>query len=169
MKLTTYVFVTFLTAFLLVYWAIPTVTTNRTEHIFWTRGKLYLALFAGSTMSLLEVVLHDIYHDTVSIFHLLLFGFLLFGSAHFYRTQQHIDEKDFIQQMTEAAHKDLLISRALLEHSMNMNVLTAATNIIDRRVRDINVFTKLLADMEKTPKLPITNFTMTQPTIIHNA
>lgn len=158
MKLSTYVSITFLIAFILVFWALPTVSTNRSEQVMWTRGKLYLSLFAGAVMSLLEIVLHDIYHDTVSIFHLLFFGLLMFASAHFYRIQQSIDEQDYVQQMMEAAHKDLLISRALLEHSMNINTRTIATNIVDKRVRDIHVFEKLLADLKKPSELPITGY-----------
>lgn len=158
MKLSTYLFFTFFVAFFLFYWAIPTVSTQRSDHVFWTRGKLYLSLFAGSIMSLLEIVLHDIYHDTVSIFHLLFFGLLMFGSAHFYRIQQSIDEKDYIQQMIEAAHKDLLVSQALLEHSTNMNVRTVATNIVDRRTRDVHTFEKLLADLIKPKELAITKY-----------
>ena len=163
MKLTTYLFFTFWTAFILIYWAIPTVATNRSEHVFWTRGKLYLSLFAASVMSLLEIVLHDIFHDSVSIFHLLFFGLLLFFSAHFYRTQQNIDETDYVKQMSEAAHKDLLISHALLEHSNNMNVRTIATNIVDRRNRDIHVFQKLLADLQKPSTMPITQYKLEVP------
>ncbi len=158
MKLSTYLLFTFFTAFFLFYWAIPTVATNRSEHVYWTRGKLYLSIFAGSVMSLLEIVLHDIYHDTVSIFHLLFFGLLVFLCAHFYRIQQSIDEKDYIQQMLEAAHKDLLVSRALLEHSTNMNVRTIATNIVDRRTRDIHTFDKLLTDIAKPKELSITKY-----------
>jgi len=158
MKLSTYLFFTFFVAFLLFYWAIPTVATHRSDHVLWTRGKLYLSIFAGSIMSLLEIVLHDIYHDTVSIFHLLFFGLLMFGSAHFYRTQQNIDETDYLKQMLEAAHKDLLVSHALLENSTNMNVRTVATNIVDRRNRDILVFEKILSNTYKPVVMPITQY-----------
>ncbi len=156
MKLLTYLGITFLVAFVLQYYIISFVITHHRDYVYNTYGKMYISLFAASIMGILEVIIYDAYQNTVSVFYYIGLGLLIYISALFYKRQYSVDEADYIKQMLEASSRDLLLSNNLIYHTNNININTVATNIIDRRNRDIHVMRKLLSDIENKQQLPIT-------------
>jgi len=156
MKLLTYLGITFLVAFILQYYIISFVTTHHRDFVYNTYGKFYISTFAASIMGILEVLIYDAYQNTVSVFYYIGLGLLIYLSAFFYKRQYSVDEGDYIKQMLEASSRDLLLSNNLISHTKNININTVATNIIDRRNRDIHVMRKLLSDIEDKKTMPIT-------------
>jgi hypothetical protein len=149
MKLFTYLIITFAVAFVLQYWIISMVTTTHARYIHNNRGKMYISLFAASIMGILEVIIYDSYHNTVSLFYYIGLGLGIYGFAHAYKTQMGVTEKDYLHQMIEASSRDMLLSQNLVNHTENINVRTVATNIINKRMRDMDMMTQMMAQMEK--------------------
>jgi len=149
MKLLTYLIITFSVAFVLQYWIISIVTTTHPKYIQHNRGKLYISLFAASVMGILEVIIYDSYHNTVSLFYYIGLGFAIYGFAHAYKTQMGVSETDYLRQMIEASSRDSLLSQNLIEHTQNNNVRTVATNILNKRKRDIDMMTQMMTQMNK--------------------
>lgn len=154
MKLFSYLIITFITAFVLQYWIISIITTSSMNYIHHNTGKLYISLFTASIMGILEVIIYDSYHNTVSLFYYIGLGIAIYGFAFMYKTQMNVSEADYLRQMIEASSRDLLLSENLVKHSDNMTMKTVATNIISKRKRDLDMMTKMLHDEKKT--LPIT-------------
>ena len=151
MKLLTYLVITFAVAFVLQYLIISMVTTTHTKYVEHNRGKLYISLFAASVMGILEVIVYDSYHNTVSLFYYIGLGLAIYGFAHAYKTQMGVSEKDYLKQMIEASSRDMLLSQNLVNHTENLNVRTVATNIINKRMRDMDMMTQMMAQMDKGP------------------
>lgn len=154
MKLISYLIISFATAFILQYWIISIITTSKSSHIHHNVGKLYLSLFAASIMGILEVIIYDSYHNTVSLFYYIGLGIAIYAFAFMYKTQLNVSEADYLRQMIEASSRDLLLSENIVNHTNNMTIKTVATNIISKRKRDLDMMTKMLSDEKKT--LPIT-------------
>lgn len=136
-------------AFILQYWIISMVTTTQPKYVQHNRGKLYISLFAASVMGILEVIVYDSYHNTVSLFYYIGLGFAIYGFAHAYKVQMGVSETDYLKQMIEASSRDILLSQNLVNHTENINVRTVATNIINKRKRDMDMMTQMMVQMGK--------------------
>jgi hypothetical protein len=102
-------------------------------------------------MGILEVIIYDSYNNTVSLFYYIGLGLAIYGFAHAYKTQMGVTEKDYLNQMIEASSRDMLLSQNLINHTQNINVRTVATNIINKRKRDMDMMTQMMAQMDKGP------------------
>jgi hypothetical protein len=151
MKLLSYLIITFIVAFVLQYWIISVVTTSSINYVQHNTGKMYISLFAASIMGILEVIIYDSYHNTVSLFYYIGLGIAIYGFAFMYKTQMNVSEADYLRQMIEASSRDLLLSENLVKHSDNMTMKTVATNIISKRKRDLDMMTKMLHDKKQLP------------------
>jgi hypothetical protein len=151
MKLLTYLIITFAVAFVLQHWIISMVTTMHPMYVKHNRSKLYISIFAASVMGILEVIVYDSYHNTVSLFYYIGLGLAIYGFAHAYKVQMGVSETDYLNQMIEASSRDMLLSQNLINHTQNINVRTVATNIINKRKRDMDMMTQMMAQMEKGP------------------
>jgi hypothetical protein len=151
MKLISYLIITFITAFILQHWIISIITTTNISHVHHNTGKLYISLFAASIMGILEVIIYDAYHNTVSLFYYVGLGIAIYGFAFMYKTQLNVSEADYLRQMIEASSRDLLLSENLVNNTNNMTIKTVATNIINKRKRDLDMLTKMLSDEKKLP------------------
>ena len=151
MKLLTYLIITFAVAFVLQHWIISMVVTTHPRYVKHNRSKLYISIFAASVMGILEVIVYDSYHNTVSLFYYIGLGLAIYGFAHAYKVQMGVSETDYLNQMIEASSRDMLLSQNLINHTQNINVRTVATNIINKRKRDMDMMTQMMAQMEKGP------------------
>jgi len=151
MKLLTYLCITFAVAFVLQHWIISMVTTTHPRYVHHNRSKLYISLFAASVMGILEVIIYDSYNNTVSLFYYIGLGLAIYGFAHAYKVQMSVSETDYLNQMIEASSRDMLLSQNLINHTQNINVRTVATNIINKRKRDMDMMTQMMAQMDKGP------------------
>ena len=151
MKLLTYLIITFAVAFVLQHWIISMVVTTHPRYVKHNRSKLYISLFAASVMGILEVIIYDSYNSTVSLFYYIALGLAIYGFAHAYKVQMGVSETDYLNQMIEASSRDMLLSQNLINHTQNINVRTVATNIINKRKRDMDMMTQMMAQMDKGP------------------
>jgi hypothetical protein len=102
-------------------------------------------------MGILEVIIYDSYHNTVSLFYYVGLGIAIYGFAFMFKSQMNVSEADYLRQMIEASSRDLLLSENLINNTKNMTIKTVATNIINKRKRDLDMMTKMLSDENKLP------------------
>ena len=167
MKLFYYVCLTFAVAFVIQYWVISYITTTSPQLIYNSYGKLYLSILVASIMSILEVMIYDSYRDTVSLFYYIGLGILIYAMAFSYNTQMGVDDDDYLKQMLENQSCDIMLANRIIKHSDSQPVVAVATNILNRRKRDMDAMTKMLMDNDREIKAPITgkklfNYTGTQ-------
>ena len=167
MKLFYYVCLTFAVAFVIQYWVISYITTTSPQLIYNSYGKLYLSILVASIMSILEVMIYDSYRDTVSLFYYIGLGILIYAMAFSYNTQMGVDDDDYLKQMLENQSCDIMLANRIIKHSDSQPVVAVATNIVNRRKRDMDAMTKMLMDNDREIKAPITgkklfNYTGTQ-------
>ena len=58
--------------------------------------------------------------------------------------------------MLESHSKEMVLSQMVLKKTENIHVRTIASNVVNRRKKDIDVLAKMLDDAEKEVKAPIT-------------
>ena len=153
MRLFQYTILTFVVAFLIQYWVLSVITSNRPQN---TVGKFYLSMVSASIMGILEVMIYDTYKSVVSLFYYLALGLSVYIFIYMYKTQSGIDDADYLKQMLESHSKEMVLSQMAISKTENNHVRTIANNVINRRKRDINVIEKMLDDAEKVKLAPIT-------------
>ena len=98
MRLFQYTILTFVVAFLIQYWVLSVITSNRPQN---TVGKFYLSMVSASIMGILEVMIYDTYKSVVSLFYYLALGLSVYIFIYMYKTQSGIDDADYLKQMLE--------------------------------------------------------------------
>ena len=145
MKLFYYVCLTFAVAFVIQYWVISYITTTSPKLIYNSYGKLYLSILVASIMSILEVMIYYIG-----------LGILIYAMAFSYNTQMGVDDDDYLKQMLENQSCDIMLANRIIKHTDSQPVVAVATNILNRRKRDMDAMTKMLMDNDRETKAPIT-------------
>jgi len=148
MKLFYYVCITFALAFAAQYWIISYITSRNPQN---SRGKFYLSAFFASMMGILEVMIYDSYRDSVSLFYYVGLGILAYGMIFAYNTQMGVADDDYLKQMLEHQSRDILLADRIIKNTESQSVRTIATNILNRRKRDVDMMTKMLADLTVGP------------------
>ena len=157
MRLFQYTILTFVVAFLIQYWVLSVITSNRPQN---TVGKFYLSMVSASIMGILEVMIYDTYKSVVSLFYYLGLGLSVYFFIYMFKTQSGIDDADYLKQMLESHSKEMVLSQMAMTKTENNHVRTIANNAINRRKRDIDVIEKMLDDAEKVKLAPITKSNM---------
>jgi hypothetical protein len=100
----------FVGSFLIQYFIMSRIMTNIKEDITKSRGKIYMSLIMASLMSLLEILMHDIYNFMFSWHYYLFFIALLAVLIYIYRKQLFINDKNYLEEMIEHHSMALLTS-----------------------------------------------------------
>jgi hypothetical protein len=128
------------------------IMTNVKENITKSRGKIYMSLIMASLMSLLEILIHDIYNFMFSWYYYLFFIVLLAVLIYIYRKQLFIDDKNYLEEMIEHHSMALLTSGEIVGKTTDDKVKLLATNIIKTQEREIEQMKLLLVKKEKDYK-----------------
>jgi hypothetical protein len=153
MRLLEYTLLTIAVAFIIQFWVLSAVTSDKPQN---TVGKFYLSLVSAFIMGILEVMIYDTYKSTVSLFFYLVLGLSLYLVIYFFRNSWWVDDADYLKQMMESHSREMLLSQMVLKKTENLQVRTVATNAVNRRKRDMDVIAKMLDDADKEMKAPIT-------------
>lgn len=144
---------TVVVAFIIQFWVLSAITSDRPQN---TMGKFYLAMVSACIMGILEVMIYDTYKSTVSLFFYLVLCLSLYMMIYFFRNSWWINDADYMKQMLESHSKEMVLSQMVLKKTENIHVRTIASNVVNRRKKDIDVLAKMLDDAEKEVKAPIT-------------
>jgi len=153
MKLLEYTLLTIAVAFIIQFWVLSAITSDKPQN---TVGKFYLSLVSAFIMGILEVMIYDSYKSTVSLFFYLVLGFSLYLVIYFFKNSWWINDADYMKQMMESHSREMLLSQMVLKKTENIHVRTVATNVVNRRKKDMDVLAKMLDDADKEMKAPIT-------------
>jgi hypothetical protein len=153
MRLLEYTLLTVIVAFIIQFWVLSVLTSDKPQP---TVGKFYLSMISACIMGILEVMIYDTYKSAVSLFYYVVLGLSLYLFIYFFKNSWWINDADYLKQMLESHSREMVLSQMLIKKTENIHVQTIATNIVQRRKKDMDVLAKMLDDAEKQVKAPIT-------------
>ena len=153
MRLLEYTLLTVIVAFIIQFWVLSVLTSDKPQP---TVGKFYLSMISACIMGILEVMIYDTYKSAVSLFYYLVLGASLYLFIYFFRNSWWINDADYLKQMLESHSREMVLSQMAIKNTENTHVQTIATNVVNRRKKDMDVIAKMLDDAEKQVKAPIT-------------
>ncbi len=115
----------FIGMFLVQYFIMSYIMTNKLENISNSIGKVYLCIIMGLLMVLVDILRNPMAH--IHLFVASCGLTLLF--IYLYRIQFGIDEKNYIREMVEHHSMAILTSKNILEKTKNPAVINLATKI----------------------------------------
>ena len=128
-----------ITGFLTQYFIMSNVMTNDFTNVTNSLGKIYISLVMAFIMGILEVIMHDMRHKTISLRYYISL-FLCFGvSVWLYRKQIAVNEVNYLREMIEHHDMALFTSKNLLEKpDVSPKVRDFATKIVDTQTKEID-------------------------------
>ena len=144
MDLNKSIFIMILGSFIIQFFIMCTLMTNKLLNIRSTLGKFYISVIMGLLMGILEVSMYDYHMGSFSIFYYLCFCLALVIFIYLYRTQSYIYDKDYLNEMIEHHSMALLTSNEILQKTSSERVKRLAENIIFTQQAEIEYMTKLL-------------------------
>lgn len=124
-------------SFLVQYFMMSFVMANKVSQITNNLGKLYVSLMMGLVMGILEVIMHDMTYNIVSLKLYLILGLSAMICIYLYKTQLFIDDIQYLNGMIEHHSMALLTSNKIVDKSNNYNVVSLAKNIIQTQKDEI--------------------------------
>jgi len=126
------------------YYLMSLLTANKIANIENSLSKLYISLFMGFSMGILEVIMHDMTYGSISFRYYLPLLTLLIICVLFYRMQIFIGDNQYLHDMIEHHSMALLTSKEILKKSHNYNVIKLAKDIINTQEDDIQKMKDML-------------------------
>jgi len=139
----------FIGSFIIQYFLMSSIMTNKMENITNSLGKVYLSIIMGLYMVLLEIIMHDHQYMVFSMKYYIIIGCLLGLFIYLYRTQKYITDKEYLKEMIEHHSMALLTSNGILEKTDDYNVSKTAKNIIQKQEDEIRDMKSILTDLQK--------------------
>jgi len=134
----------FITSFIIQYYVMSFIMTNKSEYFTNSYGKMYIAVIMSLLMLLSEVYMHDSTYNVFSYKLYLLFIFVSFIFVYLYRTQAFIYDKQYLEEMIEHHSMALLTSNKILEKTDRYDVAKLAKNIIQTQTDEIDIMNNIL-------------------------
>ena len=134
----------FITSFVIQYYVMSFIMTNKSEYFTNSYGKMYIAIVMSLLMLLSEVYMHDSTYNVFSYKLYLLFLSLSVIFVYLYRTQAFIYDKQYLEEMIEHHSMALLTSNKILEKTNRYDVAKLAKNIIQTQTDEIDIMNNIL-------------------------
>ena len=138
----------FVGSFLLHYFFMSTIMTDKFENVRNSYSKAYLSVTMAVAMIAIEVMMHDHQYGVFSSRSYLAILIVLGTFIYLYRKQVAINDKQYLEEMIEHHSMALLTSEKILEKTDNYNVAKIAKNIIQRQNDEIVFMKSLVQDIE---------------------
>ena len=134
----------FITSFIIQYYVMSFIMTNKSEDFTNSYGKMYIAIVMSLLMLLSEVYMHDSTYNVFSYKLYLLFLSLSVIFVYLYRTQAFIYDKQYLEGMIEHHSMALLTSNKILEKTNRYDIAKLAKNIIQTQTDEIDIMNNIL-------------------------
>jgi hypothetical protein len=131
-------------SFIIQFFIMSALMTNKLLNIRSTVGKFYISLIMALLMGFLELFMYDYHMGSISIFYYLFFGLLLVVFVYLYRNQVYIYDKEYLNEMIEHHSMALLTSEEILQKTTSERVKRLAENIVSTQQAEIEYMDKLL-------------------------
>jgi len=138
----------FVGSFLLHYFFMSTIMTDRFTNVRHSYSKVYLSVTMALAMIAIEVMMHDHQYGVFSSRSYLAILIALVTFIYLYRKQVAINDKQYLEEMIEHHSMALLTSEKILEKTDSYNVAKIAKNIIQRQNDEIVFMKSLVQDIE---------------------
>ena len=122
---------------LIQYYFMSLLTANNMTNIENSLSKLYISLFMGLSMGVLEVIMRDMTYGSFNMNYYLPLIILLVVTIILYRGQFFIGDKQYLRDMIEHHSMALLTSKEILKKSHDYNVIKLAKDIINTQEEEI--------------------------------
>ena len=137
--------VMFIGSFIVQFFLMSTIMTNRMENITNSLGKVYLSIIMGLYMVGIEIMMHDHHYGVFSMKYYIFIGILLGLFIYLYREQKYITDKQYLEEMIEHHSMALLTSEEILQKTQSERVKKLAENIISTQEKEIEYMRQLIA------------------------
>jgi len=134
----------FIGSFIIQYLLMSLIMVNNIGDFTNSLGKFYMAIIMGLYMVVVEVMMHDHHYDVFSTKYYAICGGLLIVFILLYRTQQFINDTQYIEGMIEHHSMAILTSNKILEKTDNYNVAKLAKEILQKQKDEIIVMRDIL-------------------------
>ena len=134
----------FIGSFIIQYLLMSLVMVNNIGDFTNSLGKFYMSIIMGLYMIIVELMMHDHHYDVFSTKYYIIFGALIVAFIFLYRTQQLINDKQYLEGMIEHHSMAILTSNKILEKTDNYNIAKLAKNILQTQQDEIIVMKNLL-------------------------
>jgi hypothetical protein len=134
----------FIGSFIIQYLLMSFIMVNNFDDFTNSLGKFYMSIIMALYMVVLEVIMHDHQYEVLSIKYYVIFGALLAAFIILYKTQQFINDKQYLEGMIEHHSMAILTSNKILEKTDNYNIAKLAKNILQTQKDEIIVMKQLL-------------------------
>lgn len=131
-------------SFIIQFFIMSALMTNKLLNIRSTLGKFYISVIMALLMGFLELFMYDYHMSSISIFYYLFFGLLLAVFVYLYKNQVYIYDKDYLNEMIEHHSMALLTSEEILQKTTSERVKRLAENIVSTQQAEIEYMDKLL-------------------------
>jgi len=147
MDLNKSLFIMILGSFVIQFFIMSTLMTNKIPNIRSSIGKFYISIIMALLMAFLEVGMYDYHMGSISIVYYLFLILALSIFIYLYRTQTYIYDEDYLNEMIEHHSMALLTSEEILQKTGSEGVKRLAENIISTQEAEIEYMKKLLNTM----------------------
>jgi hypothetical protein len=142
-------------SFLIQYYAMPVIMTNKTENITNSVGKVYMSVIMAAMMGLLEVLLpmdmgpksaHHVASGAAS-FGLFVLGLstILGAFIYLYKKQIGVNDVNYLSEMIEHHSMAVLTSGEIIKKTKNPKVKKLAKQILAKQKEEIKIMRSLTA------------------------
>jgi hypothetical protein len=131
-------------SFVIQFFLMSILMTNKSLNIRASLGKFYMSCIMAFTMGILEVGMYDYHMRSISIFYYLFLGLIITIFIYLYRYQVYIYDKEYLSEMIEHHSMALLTSEEILQKTHSERVKRLAENIISTQQAEIEYMNKLL-------------------------
>jgi len=142
------IIVMFTASFLIQYFFMSAVASDRFENITNSYGKAYLSIIMALCMVATEVGMHDHQYDVFSVRSYIAISIALAIFVYLYRMQVAIKDKQYLEEMIEHHSMALLTSKKILEKTDNYKVAKTAKTIIQQQDDQISFMRQVLQEIE---------------------
>ncbi len=136
----------FIGSFLIQYFLMSYIMTNSISNIRRSTGKIYISLIMASFMSLLEILMHDIYNFSFNFSYYIVFIILLGILILLYKKQYFINDKNYIEEMIEHHSMAILTSNEIINKTNDEKIKKLANKIISVQEKEINEMKDMIND-----------------------
>jgi hypothetical protein len=132
-------------SFVIQFFIMSALMTNKLLNIRSSIGKFYISCIMALLMGILEVAMYDFYMNSLSLIYYFALIFALIIFVYLYRNQMYIYDKDYLNEMIEHHSMALLTSEEILQKTGSERVKRLAENIISTQQKEIEYMEQLAA------------------------
>jgi uncharacterized protein (DUF305 family) len=140
--------VMFVGSFIIQYLLMSAVMVNNSKYITNSIGKVYTSIVMSLFMLVVEMMMHDHQYHVFSTNMYIILALFIILFIYLYRTQQFINDKQYLEAMIEHHSMALLTSKEILKKTNSYEVSKLAKDIIQTQEDEIYKMREIVNDID---------------------